>query len=251
MSRSEHRRQQKLKVRKDKRKVAARNRLGRLALTGDRARMELAVDHGWPVVHARVGTTIWTEGIGMAVMARRGPQGTHVVSVFLIDAWCLGVKEAFVWVGEEAAAREKLREVWQRDPEASDQSPAYIRKLVEEAIGYSLELGLAPHPGCLLAQMIFGDIDPDECEDEFEFGKEGQPFFVAGPYDSEAHRRHIVDTLHKSCGPDGFHFVLPVGPACLEEIGLAGDGNDPPDDNRRLREQGGAFPMIVDRRFPG
>jgi hypothetical protein len=72
---------------------------------------------------------------------------------------------------------------------------------------------LRPHPDYHRAKRIFGDIDAGQSTDRFEFGKDGQPFFIAGPHDTAERCRMIVNTLVQKCGVDGFHYVIPVSGA--------------------------------------
>src|SRR5207247_285048 len=89
-------------------------------------------------------------------------------------------------------------------------SPEAARKLVEGAVEYARGLGLPPHPDFQRAKLIFGAIDPAECMQEFKFGKDGKPCFIAGPYDSPQRCRQIMNALERSCGPEGYHFVAPM-----------------------------------------
>src|SRR6202011_808535 len=100
--------------------------------------------------------------------------------------------------------------------------PAAVRKLVEGAVEYARALGLPPHPDYHKAKLIFGTIDPGESKEEFEFGKDGKPFFMAGPNDTPERCRRILKTLEQSCGLDGFHYMIPfpeVHPEALPQRG--------------------------------
>jgi hypothetical protein len=88
--------------------------------------------------------------------------------------------------------------------------PAAARKLIEGAVAFARTHGLPPHRDYPKARLIFGDVDPNACGDEFAYGKDGKPFFIAGPHDGLSRCRQIIDTLAANCGPDGFHYILPV-----------------------------------------
>src|SRR4029077_20110405 len=107
--------------------------------------------------------------------------------------------------------------------------PACARKLVEGAVAYAHELGFAPHPDYQTAKVIFGDIDSSQCEEEFEYGKDGKPFFFAGPNDSPARCRQILDTLARTRGQGNFHFTMPVGPGAFEDLTVAEEEEDEPE----------------------
>ena len=88
--------------------------------------------------------------------------------------------------------------------------PACARKLIEQARKYAVDLGFSPHKDYREAKKIFGGIDSAACPRSFTFGKDGKPFYVAGPYDKPRFIKNVVDTLEKSCGPGGYHYVVPV-----------------------------------------
>ena len=43
---------------------------------------------------------------------------------------------------------------------------------------------------------------------QFTFGKDGMPFFLAGPYDNP---QAIIAKLNKTAGPGNYHYIVPVG----------------------------------------
>jgi len=67
--------------------------------------------------------------------------------------------------------------------------------------------------------LVLGDADPDACDVPIPLGgKDGKPFFIAGPYDNVD---RIMAKLTRKLGPDGFHFLFPVSGD--EEIFLPDD----------------------------
>ncbi|HKQ74867.1 MAG TPA: hypothetical protein VJ810_14330 [Blastocatellia bacterium] len=89
-------------------------------------------------------------------------------------------------------------------------------------------MGFEPHPDYKLPRKLLKDIDASECAVEFTCGKGGKPFFVSGPYDSEARSKQIIDTLQRRCGPDGYHFMMGLSP---DGGFLTGDEPDDWDDD--------------------
>ena len=51
-------------------------------------------------------------------------------------------------------------------------------------------------------------------------GKEGKPFFFAGPNDHFARCEEILHALERVCGPDGYHYAMPIGATDFAELGL-------------------------------
>ena len=87
-------------------------------------------------------------------------------------------------------------------------SPERARKLIESAEAYALDLGFKAHRDYQKAKKIFGDIDPQACPDEFEFGRDGKPLYFVGPHDSPKMQERIYRTLTEKLGPGNFDYVL-------------------------------------------
>ncbi len=163
-----------------------------------------------PIHAAFVGNTVFTQGIGHVLIARKLPDGRIFTGAFLVDAQCLGIKNAFLMV-QTAVEFEHAVET---EFDANDLRPvasAYARKLIDDSIAYARDLGFEPHPDFRDASIVLGGIDPTECTEVFTFGKEGKPLYISGPHDSEAMSRRIVAQLMKRCGPDGAHYIIGLG----------------------------------------
>ena len=56
---------------------------------------------------------------------------------------------------------------------------------------------------------VLGNADPDACDVPIPLGgKDGRPFFFAGPYDNVD---RIMAKLTRKLGPGGFTFIVPIG----------------------------------------
>lgn len=207
MARNEQRRQKKLALKKAKRNEERRV-IARAESSGISGGMALA--SRWPVVQARVSATLWDQGMGYAVLVRRGPGGLAAMAMFLLDVYCLGVKDVIAHVAPDHAISASVARVNDNGGQWIDVSPEHVRKLVEGALGYALSLGLAPHRDCAAAMSIFGELESSQCATEFTFGFQGQPHFIAGPYDRQARVVEVLSTLRRTCGPDSFHYTVPI-----------------------------------------
>lgn len=146
-------------------------------------------------------------GMGTVVIARRAPGGRVAIVFFLLDTFCLGVKNAGGRFGTLSDIEEMLGMMGQNE-EMLPAAPPTARKLVEDAIEYANSLGLPPHPDYRRVAPIWGDIDASESDEEFTFGREGKPFYVAGPHDDAARQTLIMQRLQQAVGEGNFDFVL-------------------------------------------
>lgn len=152
---------------------------------------------------------LFEAGIGNVIVSRKLPSGQIAAAFFLVDVCCLGVKDTFFQVMSPAdyayrtagLAHEQLERV----------EPARARQLVEEAVGYAQELGLAPHRDYKLTRQMLGDIEVRASATSFQLGKNGKPFFISGPYDTPAKIDRIIRTLTDRVGPEGFDYVIALG----------------------------------------
>ena len=182
---------------------AARRKAEAVTKGGGQAR-QVAVAARAPVKACIVSDELFAEGIGHLVLARTLPSGMVAASFFLIDVWCLGVKDAFFVVVPPQKFGDRMDELSRQQP-FIDIDPSVARRLLHDAAAYAAGFGLAPSGDFAQAEAIFGDI-PMAME-TFPFGKNGKPFFISGPHDSPTRIRRILDTLAKLAGPDGFDFI--------------------------------------------
>ncbi len=162
----------------------------------------------WPVYEALVSESIRNLQQGSVILARRSGDSI-AVAVLLVDVGCMGVKSAFgrtmhvtAYAGFVARFREREDFVQTR--------AECLRKLVEGAVAYAANLGFSPDLDYHTARALFGEIDSGGCDQEFEYGRDGKPFYVAGPDDSSAYIQSVMEKLSRKCGgPAGFHYVIP------------------------------------------
>ena len=194
--------------RKEKTTAQNRARAGRSSGRGQITSLEFELAARAPIYRCYIADEVFDKGLGYVVVSRRS--GDQVAAgVFLVDVYCLGVKDAMAMLKPMAfldgfvyTLPSRMRTV----------DPAYAKKLIEDAIAYARDLGFEPHPDYKLPRKILNDIDASECSAEFTFGKDGKPFFVSGPNDSEARCKQIIDTLQRRFGPDGFNYMMGLSP---------------------------------------
>jgi len=162
-----------------------------------------------PVHECLVPEGLFDAGIGNVLISRKMPDGRVALCVFLLDVFCLGIKDAFLLVMSNHEYAGKMVEI-RSGADFRSVEPPFVRQLVESAEEYAEDLGFGPHPAYHAAKKIFGDIDPQECQASFEFGKDGRPLFISGPNDTQAKCMKIIETLTRSCGAGRFQYMIGV-----------------------------------------
>jgi hypothetical protein len=208
MANDPRKRQKKLERRAAKRKEKRHVRL-REQNAGLAERLRAAVP--FPVLHCWIGNSIAEQGIGWVVLSRAMPNGTVAAASFLVDSYCLGVKNVHAEILPRSDYDHKYLRKMMSDRPSRSAAPAEARKLLEQAVAYARELGFSAHPDYSRTMILFGDINAADSDAPFEFGKNGKPFFVSGPNDSTERCKQIVAILHKACGPGQYDYVVVAG----------------------------------------
>ncbi len=164
-----------------------------------------------PILHCCVQEELWSGGMGQLLFSRHLPNGDVAFAVYLLDVYCLGVKDVTLGVISWISYQEKIASGLLKRFEFVDLTPEGARKIVEGAVAFARDLGISPHADYQKAQLLFGNIDSSTCTDEFIYGLDGKPYFVAGPFDSPLRCRQITTLLTNRLGPDGFHYTIPAG----------------------------------------
>lgn len=163
------------------------------------------------LVRCMMSSTLFEIGIGHVIVARALPSGLLGCAYFLVDVFCLGVKDVFYVEIGETELRSRLAE--QDDVQSFiDIEPAHARKLIRDAAAYAASLGLSAAKDTPVIEAIFGDVDTGACTETFTFGKDGKPFFVSGPNDTQARIRAVSQILEKSQGTGGWNYMVEVLP---------------------------------------
>lgn len=207
MAKSEQQRQKKLAKKRSKelrnqQQLARRNQAMKSVL----GQMQWA--SRYPVHSCHVGQTIFDpSGIGSIFLTRKLSDGRLAFMFLLIDAHCLGVKDA----GARFCSESEFEEFFSRSVENNGLVPAepsYARQLTEQAIAYAESIGFSPHPDYRRVSPLWGDIDASACQEQFVFGVDGKPMYHSGPFDDPARQKFILNRLSETVGEGNYHFML-------------------------------------------
>ena len=148
-------------------------------------------------------------GCGYLVVSRFKADGRVEAGFFLLDMFCLGVKDAgFHRFDSVADYQENLLDRLFPDEDPVRMTPVAARKLTEDAISYARGLGFSPGADYKKASRVFGGIPTADCDEQFLFGKDDKPLYIQGPSDSPARVERILRALEVRCGEGGYHYIV-------------------------------------------
>jgi hypothetical protein len=189
---------------------------------------------GAPIRYCLIPDNLFAMGVGTVILVRGAAGESLSMAAFLVDAFCLGIKEAYF----RSVSAEQVGILLDRIKSAAPMVPAdpsYARKLLREAAAWAATLGFAPHRDFAAAERLFGNVDADASDATFTFGREGKPFYMSGPNDTPAMSRQRMAQLTKAVGAGNFDYISVVG-ALDGELDDDGDG-DLETDDWELEEQ--------------
>lgn len=161
-------------------------------------------------IHSCLVSELLTEiGKGYLVLARRAPDGRMAMATFLLDLYCVGVKDVILRVDEASEIERFIEALGEAEPMIATEPPR-ARKLLRDLVAWSRSIGLAPHPDYATAEPLFGDVSADSSDESFPFGKDGKPFLIPGPTDTPARTRKRIEALRRAVGDGGFDYMLEI-----------------------------------------
>jgi hypothetical protein len=149
-----------------------------------------------------------SRGLSQIFVTRR-ERNNYLVCNYLVDYWCLGVKSTF---GPRKMDARKYETIVQQsydtlDGDYREISLVQAQSIIFGAFDYADRLGLKPDPDFERSKVQLGQ-RPEQLI-EIEFGQNGKPMYVNGPYDNPD---KIIATLRRSVGDDNFHYLMMMGP---------------------------------------
>lgn len=181
---------------------------------------------GAPIHACLVSEALFEIGTGYMVLARKAADGRMAMATFLLDVYCVGVKDVVLRVDEASEIENFMEALGDVEPMVAIE-PARARKLLRDLVAWSRSIGLAPHPDYAAAEPLFGDVSADSSDESFRFGKDGKPFLIQGPSDTPARIRNRIEALRRTVGDDGFDYRLEVEG---DDDRFDAEGADPDDD---------------------
>jgi hypothetical protein len=145
-------------------------------------------------------------GLGLVMVTRSKGYNRFVATSYLIDYWCLGVKDAMPPRNcNDSQYKNLIENSYSPFLGYEEISLEQAQALVWGAIAYAKKLGFEPHRDFEQSKAHLGELTS---EISLKFGHNGKPCYVEGPYDNTT---KIINTLKKSVGDGNFDFLYGMG----------------------------------------
>jgi hypothetical protein len=144
-----------------------------------------------------------TGGLAQILIARQERASRAMVCGFLVDVYCLGVKNT---IGPTSMGSDSIP-AYSRDYFSAFDTPPLsapldlAQHLVHGAVAYARTLGFEPDPGFAATAAYLG---APSTPTPIRFGRDGKPFYISGPHDNP---RAVVKTLEATAGAGNYHYI--------------------------------------------
>ena len=173
---------------------------------GWRHGLQIEGHDNWPG-DARAPSEAADSGVALVVLAQPHGYGRVAMCSYLIDTWCLGVKNA---MGPKRMGRRDLdavrRQCYGPWRSTGISIPLELAQhLVFGAVEFARRLGFEPHPDFERARSALGRWAGQSA---ITFGMDGRPHYINGPYEDP---ERVLATLDRTVGRGGFHYTVSLG----------------------------------------
>jgi len=147
-----------------------------------------------------------TGGLAAVMVARADRSSRVTLCGFLLDVYCLGVKNTLgPLTVSSSAVHDRSRRFFSGFPDLPQSAPLeLVQHLVHGAVAYAASLGFDPHEEFPDVQPFLGPA-PGSCP--IRFGRDGTPWYIAGPHDNV---RQVIATLDRTVGAGNYQYIIGV-----------------------------------------
>ena len=195
---------------RSKQKAALQRKSHQQAFTSFSPQAIIRRARAFPLFECWISANWQQDGLGLVqiLLARQQPDGDICFGSYLVDKYCLGLKNTFANAGFSRTRyqNEVQSTIFHENvPVACPVELAH--QMIYASIEYAAQFGFQPEQDFALSQYLLAPRGELEEPYQLTFGKNGKPFFVAGPHDNAA---RILKQLEKTAGPGNYDYLVPI-----------------------------------------
>jgi hypothetical protein len=166
----------------------------------------------------------WEEnGMANITVARKHSNGNITMGIYLTDLKCLGVKDAFYFFNISEREYGDILEDMAEEMATEPVSYTLAHNIIYAGIEFADDYKFKPHKNFTSVAQHILEEDTDDIElIDIECGKDGKPFYVRGPLDTEKRANQIIAQLEREAGPGNYEVIWQADEVFMED----NDGHD-------------------------
>lgn len=160
-----------------------------------------------PIHECRVNLEWEEQGFANLLVARRHINGNITVCFYLVDLFCLGVKNTHYMFN---ISGDEYQEISNSDDNLNSLSISYVlaHNIIYSGLEYAEELGFKPHKDFTSITRFMLEEDTEDVElIEIECGKDGKPLYISSPDEDGLKIKAVIKQLEKSAGAGNFDYI--------------------------------------------
>ena len=183
-------------------------------------------------------------GEGHVIVTRRHKGGKVSVAFYLVDIWCLGVKDSFYRLRMDEDEFEQMLGDYKLGLRECSYEEAH--NWVFGAIAFAEEAGIEPDKSFNLTQYMLEEDDDDIPLIEYEYGENGQHLLVAH---SKLEASRYLPLLEKNLGKDNYKYIINVGGVLDDDDDVYDDDYDDDGDDDEEDDDGDVIVPYVEMEY--
>lgn len=142
-------------------------------------------------------------GEGHVIVSRRHTGGRISIAVYLVDIWCVGVKDSFYRLRMEDYEYDEMIDSYRLNLRECSYDEAH--NWIYGAIAFAEEAGIEPDQSFKLTKYMLEEDDDKIPLIEYEYGKDGKHYLVSH---SSLEASRYLPLLEKNLGVGNFDYIL-------------------------------------------
>jgi hypothetical protein len=211
MPQDPRKRQKALMKKRSKQKAASEHRSHQQASMSVSMQSIIRRAREFPLYECWISANWQKDDLGLVeiIVARQQPDGNICFGTYLVDKYCLGLKNTFARAGfSRARYHDEVPGKLFHEMKSTQCPVELAHQMIYASIDYAAQFGFTPEKDYALTQYMLAPRGELEELYDLTFGRNGKPFFVAGPYDNAT---HIIKQLEKTAGPGNYDYLIPIG----------------------------------------
>lgn len=151
-------------------------------------------------------TSDWEKvGESIVLVVRRHVKETYTIGVYLIDTFCLGLKDSYYYFSIDKIDYDNLLERFRRNESLEKISYNEAHNMIFGAIAFAEEAGITPSNSFELTQYLLEEDTEDVPLIEYDYGKNGEHFLCAN---NRLELNRYLPLLDKNLGKGNYHYIV-------------------------------------------